>query len=130
MHVGVCACVWMRACVRACVYMYVGYDVGVSCVATVVVTDCLWPQQHLINLSSTRQQLSDSILNFSTIFPLCHWGPPLDTNFGHLMRRYIYFRHNMHDLVDKPSSIKINDSTSVDPNSVDAEDVLSWQRRV
>ena len=27
-------------------------------------------------------------------------------------------------------SIKINDSTSVDPNSVDAEDVLSWQRRV
>ena len=72
----VCGCA--RACEHVYTYMYVGYDVGVSCVATVVVTDCLWPQQHLglINLSSTRQQLSDSILNFSTIFPLCHWGPP------------------------------------------------------
>ena len=31
--------------VRACMCMYVGYDVGVSCVATVV---CLWLQLCLI----------------------------------------------------------------------------------
>ena len=101
--------------------MYVGYDVGVSCVATVV---CPWLQLCLINLSSTRQQLSDSIL-LARYFPCVIGVQPFRTSCV-----VIYFRHNMHDLVDKPSSIKINDSTSVDPNSVDAEDVLSWQRGV
>ena len=110
--------------VRACMCMYVGYDVGVSCVATVVVTDCLWLQLCLINLSSTRQQLSDSIL-LARYFPCVIGVQPSRVSCA-----VIYFRHNMHDLVDKSSSIKINDSTSVDPNSVDAEDVSSWQRRV
>ena len=117
--------------VRACMCMYVGYDVGVSCVATVVVTDCLWLQLCIINLASTRQQLSDSIL-LARYYPCVIRVQPL-TPISDIMCRYIYCRHNMHDLVDKPSSMilqAINDSTSADPNSVDAEDVLSWQRRV
>ena len=100
-----CACAWMRACVRACMCMYVGYDLGVSCVATVVVTDCLWLQLCLINLASTRQQLSDSIL-LARYFPCVIGVQPL-TPISDIMRRYIYFRHNMHDLVDKPMILQV-----------------------
>ena len=83
-YVRRCVCVCVDARVRACMCMYVGYDVGVSCVATVVVTDCLWLQLCLINLSSTRQQLSDSIL-LARYFPVSlgsnHFGhhAPLST---------------------------------------------------
>ena len=103
---------------RACMCMYVGYDMGVSCVATVVVTDCLWLQLCIINLSSTRQQLSDSIL--LAHFP-CVIGVQPFTPISDIMRRYIYFRHNMHDLVDKPSFIKINDSNVKHPNVMDRD---------
>ena len=53
-YVRRCVCVCVDARMHACMYMYVGYDVGVSCVAAVIVTNCLWLQLwlQLINLAS------------------------------------------------------------------------------